>query len=439
MSQLEQLATKTMASLLSLGAEEAVVSVSEGTHTTLQRRDGKVEQATEASTRGLAISLLVDDRWSNHSTSDLRDDALATFMARAVEATRLLEPDPDRRLPPVQECGRGVSEETLDQLDPHFSERTTEQRATEAVELERAVAEHAPNGLVSSSTFVADGRSRAVMVMSNGFSGSHEGAWFSSGGEATLTDGERRPEAYAYYGARYRGDLPSPEAIAIELRARAHERIGSGPVASGTYPMILANHAVGRILGILAGPLSGGAIHQRRSCLADKLGETIGASCLTIIDDPTLPRGLGSRPWDSDGRVARVMPVIEAGVLKRHYINTYYSRKLGVSATTSGSSNWVVRPGDRSPEAIAAALPKAILVTGFLGGNSNAATGDFSFGIRGVLLENGAPTRSLSEMNVRGSVLDVFKRLAEVGDDPWGYSSVRSPSLLFADMEFSGA
>jgi PmbA protein len=79
-----------------------------------------------------------------------------------------------------------------------------------------------------------------------------------------------------------------------------------------------------------------------------------------------------------------------------------------------------------------------ILVTGFVGGNSNAATGDFSVGIRGQWVEGGVPVRPLAEMNLSGNLLDTWSRLVETGSDPHPYSSVRVPSLRFDALQFSG-
>ena len=140
-----------------------------------------------------------------------------------------------------------------------------------------------------------------------------------------------------------------------------------------------------------------------------------------------------------DGLRARPMGVISDGVLQNYYIGTYYSRKLGMPATTGGRSNWVVRPGARAPAEILRDLPSCILVNGFLGGNSNGLTGDFSFGVQGVLYEHGEVKAHLSEMNVSGNILDLLQRLSEVGSDVWTWSSLRSPSLLFDGVEFSGS
>jgi PmbA protein len=45
----------------------------------------------------------------------------------------------------------------------------------------------------------------------------------------------------------------------------------------------------------------------------------------------------------------------------------------------------------------------------------------------------------IGEMNVTGNVLQLFEKLAVVGGDVWPYGSLRTPSLVFDDVSFSGA
>lgn len=421
------------------GAQEVQVGVSESTSTNLQRRDGKVEEATRSTGRGLSLTLLVDDRWSSHSTSDLRPDALDRFLDTAIAATRLLEPDPDRRLPPAETCGRGTSEAELDHLDPSWSALTAEDRQHHAAAMEAALDAVRTDATLSATAWFADGHDLDVAVTSHGFADGTRSCWFAQGGAVTLRDeGGRRPEGSAGYGTRWHGDLPPAHRIAQEAMTRAEEALGSGPAPSGRYPLILPGRLAGRVLAPLAGMLSGATIHHGRSALADHLDQPIGSPLLHILDDPTLARGMGSTPWDSDLRVARPRTIVEGGVLRSHYLSTYYARKLGRDPTTAHVTNWVLPAGERPWEDVAADLPSAILITGFLGGNTNSLTGDFSFGIRGLLLERGEVVGRLSEMNVSGNLLQLFHRLVALGDDPWQYSSLRSPTLVFDDIAFSG-
>jgi len=83
-------------------------------------------------------------------------------------------------------------------------------------------------------------------------------------------------------------------------------------------------------------------------------------------------------------------------------------------------------------------LGRGILVTGFIGGNSNSTTGDASVGITGKLFEGGEPVQSVAEMNIAGNHLEFWHKLSEAANDPWIYSSHRTPSLVFADVVVSG-
>jgi PmbA protein len=98
-----------------------------------------------------------------------------------------------------------------------------------------------------------------------------------------------------------------------------------------------------------------------------------------------------------------------------------------------------VASGDRSLDELLADVGNGIYVTSWLGGNADATTGDFSLGLRGHVIENGQLGRAVGEMNVTGNLQQLFSRLEAVGDDVYPYSSTLSGSLVFADVDFSGA
>jgi PmbA protein len=84
-------------------------------------------------------------------------------------------------------------------------------------------------------------------------------------------------------------------------------------------------------------------------------------------------------------------------------------------------------------------LDRGILVTGFLGGNSNRTTGDFSYGITGFYVEDGERRFPVAEVNMAGSHVTFWKQLAEVGNDPYQYSSRYCPTVLFEDVQVTGS
>ena len=79
-----------------------------------------------------------------------------------------------------------------------------------------------------------------------------------------------------------------------------------------------------------------------------------------------------------------------------------------------------------------------ILVTGFNGGNSNAVTGDYSYGIEGFLVEKGQLVKPVAEMNITGNFKLLWKNLVAVGSDVDPSRSWRLPSMVFDNVDFSG-
>jgi PmbA protein len=158
-----------------------------------------------------------------------------------------------------------------------------------------------------------------------------------------------------------------------------------------------------------------------------------------MADEPLLPGGLSSRAFDGEGIAARPLPVIDEGVLRAFYVDTYYGRKLGRPPTTGSPSNVRFRTGTQDPAGILQGLGDAILVTSWLGGNANPTTGDFSFGIRGHVVRDGEVAEPVSETNVTGSYPDLLPRLVATGDDPTPWAPCGTPTLVFEDVHFAGA
>ena len=120
-------------------------------------------------------------------------------------------------------------------------------------------------------------------------------------------------------------------------------------------------------------------------------------------------------------------------------MDTYYGRKLDWAPTTGSPSNLVLRLGDEDLEGLVARTANGILVSSWLGGNADLTTGDFSFGLRGHAVREGTRAQPVGEMNVTGTYRDLLGRLAAVGNDPLPWSTCRTPTLVFEDIEFSGA
>jgi PmbA protein len=422
------------------GAQGVRATMSRSRDSEVEWLDGRLDRIRESTTMGLSLTLFVDGRFSTHSTSDLRSEALDGFLDEAVAMTRLLAEDPHRKLPDPERYANRFGGD-LGQYDPQGAAAVTgisRRRMAQAIE---DAARSAPGAdrIISVKGSASDTSYETAMVTSNGMEGISLATSFVAFAQITVRDDDdRRPMGWWYAVSLQRDKLDSVEDVGRKALGRALEGLGEKPEKSGLYPCVVENSVVRRVLRGLGAPLGGRAIQQQRSFLADKIGVEIASPVLTITDDPHVYGGLGSATFDDEGMSTRKIPIIERGVLRNFYLDTYYASKLGMEATTGSRTNQVFEGGDKDLDGLLKAMGTGILITGFSGGNSNSATGDFSIGIRGHWIEGGKRVRPIAEMNLAGNHLTFWKRLAEVGNDPYTYSSTRVPSLRFDEVQFSG-
>ncbi len=427
-------------SALRHGANQASVSVSETQALELEWRDGRLEKIQRAQSSTMSLRLFVDGRYSFHQTSDLRPEALEAVVIQAVPMTRYLSPDPHRGLPKPELCTPLVGAE-VDLVDPGWGVLTYEYKLGAARALEeasRSVDREA--SIVTVTTSWSDAYTRLAMVDSQGFQGVAEGTTFWLGSSVTVRgEGDKRPQGWHWAGGRRVADLPPTDEVGAQATARALDRVGARKMPTGRYKVLVENRAVGRLVGSLTAALSGAAVQQDASFLCGRLGTGVAASLLTIWEDPLVPRGLGTRLFDAEGMAARRFPLVEAGVLRSYYLDTYYARKLSMPPTTGSSANLSFGLGPRSLGEMLSGLTEGVLVTGFLGGNSNTTTGDFSFGVMGFYVKDGERAFPIAEVNLAGNHRDFWDALGEVGNDPYPYSSRYCPSMLFEDVQLTGS
>ncbi len=438
-SPMHDLAARALDLAQAAGASACRAHVSRDRSVEISYRAHKPETIKEASTLDLSLALFVDDRFSTQHTSDLRPEALVAFVKQAVAMTRLLAEDPLRTLPdPRYYAGRATLD--LAQSDPAYAALTPEERHALVRAAEEACLARGGGKVISATASVGDQRYESVTLASNGFEGANEGTAFSLSAELTVQDeGDRRANGYWYASTHTRDAMPAPAEIGTRAAEETLRLTGAKKIRTETLPIIIENWQAGRALGGLLAAFSGRNIQQKQSFLADKRGARIASDRLTLIDDPLLVGGLGSRLFDGEGLATRRRVMVEAGVLREFFIDWYYSRKLGVEPTTGGASNLIIPPGARPVVEIMRDLGRGVVINGFIGGNSNSTTGDFSIGITGSLFDGGEVVQNIAEMNIAGNHLEFWNRLVEVANDPWPYASWRTPSLVFADVVVSGA
>ncbi len=419
------------------GAEDAWANAKQSRDVEFEYRDGALEKVKDTTSRTLGVKIYANGRYSSHQTTDLNPDRLGGFISEAVAITRALEPDDYRKITP-EELFANRPTDDLDLVDGTVAVLDRDQRLAWCEALDTVSTGH--ERVISATAGVYDGTQQSASASSNGFTGSQESTYCWFGSSVTLRDaGDKRAEDGFYAGGAHVEDLPDAAAVGQVALDRALSRLDSEKGPTVKTAMIVDARAAASLIGRLMRPANAGSVQQGRSFWAPLVGEQAFSDNLTIIDDPLIKRGLASRHYDSEGISAKALPIVENGVVKNIYVDTYYGRKGDMAPTTGSASNRRIALGEQSLEQLLAAVGNGVYVTSWLGGNADSTTGDFSLGLRGHMVENGQIGRPVGEMNVTGNLKDLFGKLEMVGNDPYPYSSTLAPSLVFVDVDFSGA
>lgn len=418
------------------GADQSAVNVSNSRNVEISVRDGDIETLKETTENSLGLTIYLDHKYSGHFTNDLRKESVKKLIDEAVIATKYLSADKFRELADPKYYPTDTSMD-LKLLDADYDKLSTDERIRIAREIESA-AVGVSDKIISASGSFSDSLTESVKVLSNGFEGVTKKSFFSISAGVTVKDKNARPEDWAWSGNRFFNKLPTFSDIGTQAANRALRKIGQQKIESGQYDMLVENRTIGRLIGTLIGPMSARSLQQKNSFLEGMLDKTIASKKLTIIDNPFIEGATGSRLYDGDGIKAEKRIMIENGVLKNYYIDNYYGRKLGKTPTSSGTSNLIFDYGNLSLSEMIKSIDKGIFVTNFNGGNSNGTTGDFSYGIGGILIEKGVLTTPVYEMNITGNALEFWQKLAETANDAYTNSSWQPSSMLFEGIHFAG-
>jgi len=418
------------------GASEVAASINNSRSVEIEVREQKIETIKESTTNGLNLNIYRDHKYSGHSTNNLNKQELEKFITEAVEATKFLTADEYRELPDPSLYPSDLSKD-LKLEDKSYLEVAPEKRVQISKEIEE-IARSKSDKIISATGGFSDDYSESVLVHSNGLVAERASTSFWAGGSVTVKDGDARPSGWHWGGSRFFNQIPSVEELGAKSAENALRKMGQTKIASGKYDMLIENRTAGRLLSMFFRPMQARALQQKSSYLDGMLGKQVASPALSIIDDPFIEGGFASRLYDGQGIAAKKRVMIENGILKEYYIDNYYGRKLGMTPNGGSSSNIRFNLGTRGFDEIVKGVENGIFVTSFNGGNSNSTTGDFSYGVSGFLVEGGKIVKPVNEMNISGNAKEFWNQLTELGNDPYKYSSLLSPTLVFKDIDFSG-
>lgn len=427
--------------------EQVEAFVARSTSTTVRAYGGEVESLTQASSSGAGVRVVVDHREGFAYAGTLDEQAVQEALEEARDNARFGEPDEFNGLAEPD----GVEPLPLELWPKGLPDVPTAEKVSLALELERATTGRDPRVKGVRVAMYSDGLGEAAVATSTGIR-----VWDRSGTSYLMVqalatqDGETQIAGGLSVG-RELTELSVDEA-ADDAVLRSTRLLGSTKPPTQRVTLVLEPRMTATILGLIGGMLNGDAVLKGRSPFANRVGEAIAAPLLTFVDDPTDGRSLGADTYDGEGLARRRNALVSDGVLQGFLQNTYTGRRSGTASTGSAARGvsstpgvsaaaLAVAPGAGTHEELVGAVATGLLVTSMAGLHSgvNPVSGDFSVGVEGLMVRDGAVAEPIREATIASTLQRLLLDISAVGADlEWLPDGTGGVTLVIPDVALSG-
>ena len=244
----------------------------------------------------------------------------------------------------------------------------------------------------------------------------------------------RREQGYAGGGGRTDYSYFTDEVLQRYAREAVHQAVvnlDARPAPAGQMPVVLGSGWPGILLHEAIGHgLEGDFNRKGSSAFANRIGERVAASGVTVVDDGTLSGRRGSLNVDDEGTPAQQTVLIEDGILKGYIQDTHNARLMGVAPTGNGRresyahlplprmTNTYMLAGQMDPKEIVASIDRGIYAVNFGGGQVDITNGKFVFSMsEAYWVENGQIQYPIKGATLIGNGPDALTRVSMVGND----------------------
>lgn len=412
-----------------MGAAFADARGGEVHSTSICAQDGRIHDLSVSQSRGFAVRVLVDGAWgfataASDSAEELRrcvDDAVS--MARAA-AGSVAEPAKVASAQPVE----AVSKLPF-KIDP--TTVPLSERAQVVASFEERLRKH-HDAIVNTVVYYDDSSGTVELVSSNGTYVRWENLWSRISCLATASDGQTRQLAYDGKSLPAGWEVVSEldvDEFAGGVAQRAVDLLKAAEPPAGTMTVVLDPDITGLLTHEAFGHnCEADLVWAGESIVAGKEGQQVAATCITIVDDPTLPGHNGTIEYDDEGVPARKHVLVKDGILLGEYLHSLETAAhFGVEPNGAGRaggytkvpvprmSNTFIEPGDADLDALIAEVDRGLMLCRSRGGYVDTARGHFTFMVEtGYEINGGKLGQQIRNCTLSGYTLETLQQVLGV-------------------------
>ncbi|MBN1322302.1 MAG: TldD/PmbA family protein [Thermoleophilia bacterium] len=428
------------------------VYVQHGRTVEVKAFQGEVESASVAEPRGLGVRAVRGGRVGYAFTADLSATGVDRTLAEALANLEAADADPFMHLPKVSPDHYPAPPGLW---RPGVANTSLEDKIRLALEAEAAALALPEIESVETSVY-SDEEARVAVASTTGVEAEAEQSFCVGYVVALAGRGDERQSGLGFCTGRDPGELDA-EAAGRDAAERARALLGARPCRTGSYTVVFDREIAAALLAGVVQALSADSVQKGRSVFAGRLGETVGSTLLTLLDDGLAAGGMATSPFDGEGVPQRTTPLIDTGVLLSYLHNSYTAAKAGDGTRSTGNgtrgsyrllpgvgaTNLVVRPGEGTLGDLVARVGEGLYVQDAAGLNSgvNPISGEVSIGVTGRLIQGGGLSDPVREVTIACDYLQLLGSVCDLASDTrWIplHGSVQAPSIAVRDIAVSG-
>jgi predicted Zn-dependent protease len=409
----------------------------------LRLADGEIHQSVDRQTLRLVVSAVEGERIGVVSTGVLVPAEIEAAVERARVNARLMPPDPHFAGLPSTGEGPGGEADAYDEATATAAPEDLSRLVATCIDAAREEGTQ-PSGALRI-------RERLLLARNTLGIGTRSA---STEADLSLTcfagwEG-RRASGYANRFSRRISDL-DPWAVTREAAGKAKLGRTVRVLGAGSLPALLEPTAVADLVGLMAwAGFDATAVREERSFISGRIGEKILDEKLHLRDDPSHPR-TAAPMIDFEGVPRRPLRLIEAGVPLETATSHRSARREGVASNGRSAdpmTGWsetvlehlVVAPGRDRREDLIRSIKKGVLVSRLwyartLQPREGTVTALSRDGV--LAIEDGEITGGAGNFRTNASLLELFGRIAGIGEASVPTHGVVAPAILVEALPLS--
>ncbi|MCV0431615.1 TldD/PmbA family protein [Nitrosopumilus sp.] len=241
-------------------------------------------------------------------------------------------------------------------LEGTFDKKLDHISGSESTDIAQTMIDYANNQKINTITGSLNIVSENFEILnSNGLDFSNNATYISGIINAESEQGKIPVSGIGHASGRTLSNF-SAEQIGQDAKIMCIESINPQKIDSDKYSIIFEPYSVGELLAfVVAYNFNFKTFVEKKSCFSKEYNKKISVEEFSLVDDPHIPEGIGTKSIDDEGVKTTKRNLIEKGIFKNTYSNLFDSYKEKKESTGNAS-----RPGSpmgRSTEPIPIAAP----------------------------------------------------------------------------------